>query len=38
MAVKSKAEKKKRYIRIGALAIAVVMVFSVVIAVIINQG
>ena len=36
MTVKSKAEKKKNYIRIGALIVAVVMTLSVVLAIIIR--
>jgi len=37
MTTRSKAERKKQLIRLGALAVAAVMLFSVVIAVIINQ-
>ena len=37
MTIRSKAERKKQLIRLGALAVAAVMLFSVVIAVIINQ-
>ena len=36
MTAKSKAEKKKNYIRIGALIIAAVMTLSVVLAIIIR--
>ena len=37
MTTRSKAERKKQLIRFGALAVAAVMLFSVVIAGIINQ-
>ncbi len=37
MTTRSKAERKKKLIRIGALAVAAVMTLSVVLAVIINQ-
>ena len=34
---KSKAEKKKQWVRIGALAVAGVMTLSVVLAILLNQ-
>ena len=37
MTTRSKAERKKQLIRLGALAVAAVMLFSVVIAVVISQ-
>ena len=37
MTTRSKAERKKQLIRIGALAVAAVMLLSVVIAVVISQ-
>ncbi len=35
---KSKAEKKKQWVRIGALVVAGIMTLSVVLAVLLNQG